>query len=145
MPSARGTRMPSQPPDTEHVVNIHRITPSNQKIPIDGLDANENTCTKTSLSQEPPRALVGSSQEKGSVTINRFNTRAATAREIARCKSPQKKLESDELRDDVEMSRRRRLLVVSIDSSSSLLFKTHGATVPRKPPRNGVVSYYSLR
>jgi hypothetical protein len=32
-------------------------------------------------------------------------------------------LESDELRDDVEISRRRRLLVVSIDSSS-LLFKT---------------------
>lgn len=58
--------------------------------------------------------------------------------------SPEKALESDELRDDVEISRRRRLLVVSIDSSS-LLFKTHGATVPRKPPRNGVVSYYSLR
>ena len=126
--------MPSQPPDTEHVVNIHRITPSNQKIPIDGLDANENTCTKTSLSQEPPRALESSQRKRSVVTIN-INPRAATAREIARCKSPQKKLESDELRDDVEMSRRRRLLVVSIDSSSSLLFKTHGATVPRKPPR----------
>ena len=51
--------------------------------------------------------------------------------------SPEKALESDEsdkLRYDVEISRRRRLLVVSIDSSS-LLFKTHGATVPRKPPR----------
>ena len=103
-----------------------------------------NTCTKTSLSQEPPRALESSQRKRSVVTIN-INPRAATAREIARCKSPQKKLESDELRDDVEMSRRRRLLVVSIDSSSSLLFKTHGATVPRKPPRNGVVSYYSLR
>ena len=57
--------------------------------------------------------------------------------------SPEKALESDELRDDVEISRRRRLLVVSIDSSS-LLFKTwsHGAT---QATPNGVVSYYSLR
>ena len=137
--------MPSQPPDTEHVVNIHRITPSNQKIPIDGLDANENTCTKTSLSQETPKSL-GILPKKGISSYYQYQSTCSNCKRDCEMQiSPEKALESDELRDDVEMSRRRRLLVVSIDSSSSLLFKTHGATVPRKPPRNGVVSYYSLR
>jgi hypothetical protein len=130
-----------------------RRTPSMLSTSTESLPAIKNPnrwsrCQQKHVHQDKPLPRtpksLGILPKKGISSYYQYQSTCSNCKRDCEVQiSPEKALESDELRDDVEISRRRRLLVVSIDSSS-LLFKTWSLGATQATP-NGVVSYYSLR